>query len=79
MPCAGMNYARVCLTLADGSRSYRSIHILVYESFVGFVPAMHTVDHINRITFDNRLQNLAAKTFRGELRSIAHEDFELRW
>ena len=38
------------------------LHRLVYETFVGEIPEGYTIDHINTIKDDNRLENLRCVT-----------------
>jgi hypothetical protein len=46
----------------DGRITYKSLHLLVYDSFVGDrLPGKH-IDHINGIRTDNRLVNLRQVT-----------------
>jgi hypothetical protein len=66
LPAAGMRYARVSIPREDGTRSHRTVHSLVYNTFVGAVPTGHSIDHLNRSALDNRLANLRVKSFRGK-------------
>lgn len=50
-------YQQVCLSV-NGSRKYKSIHRLVYESINGDIPYNLQVDHINNDKTDNRICNL---------------------
>ncbi len=42
-----------------GRRTYRNIHRLILEAFVGTRPPGHECRHLNGIRHDNRLKNLA--------------------
>jgi hypothetical protein len=42
----------------DGSRTARCVHTLVYEAFNGPIPPVLDVDHIDRNTINNKLDNL---------------------
>ena len=66
LPAAGMRYARVSIPREGGTRSHRTVHSLVYNTFVGAVPTGHSIDHLNRSALDNRLANLRVKSFRGK-------------
>jgi hypothetical protein len=47
---------------AGGKITYKSLHLLVYDSFVGDrLPGQH-IDHINGVRTDNRLVNLSQVT-----------------
>jgi len=54
----GIGYLKV--TLSNKSRSYKYVHILVAESFLGYNVSKGTicVDHLNNVRSDNRLENL---------------------
>ena len=45
-----------------GKQKHLMVHRLVYESFVGPIPAGMQIDHINTIRDDNRLSNLRVVT-----------------
>ncbi|WP_413936352.1 NUMOD4 motif-containing HNH endonuclease [Nitrospira sp. BLG_1] len=51
-------YQCVNLIASDGSKSCRTIHHLVMEAFVGPRPDGLTVNHINGVKHDNRIENL---------------------
>lgn len=50
-------YLRVCL-YKNGKRNWCSVHCLVAEAFIPNPDNLPTVDHINRIKTDNRVENL---------------------
>ena len=50
-------YARVCLQ-KDGNKSWKRVHRLVAEAFIPNPLNKPTVNHINRIRNDNRVDNL---------------------
>lgn len=52
-------YIRCLIVDDEGKRNMKGIHYLVCLTFYGEKPSLkHTVDHINRIRNDNRLENL---------------------
>ena len=55
----GMGYFNVGLTKL-GKTKTRTVHQLVAEAFLGYIPAGHKVhiNHINNIKTDNRVENL---------------------
>lgn len=58
-------YLQVCLShVVQGKqkRVYKRVHRLVWEAFNGVIPNDLTVDHINSVTTDNRLENLQLLT-----------------
>lgn len=58
---SGKGYYRVELC-KDGKKKNFSVHRLTYEAFHGTIPPGMTVDHINGIKTDNRLENLQLLT-----------------
>lgn len=54
-------YKQVCLSV-NGKHYYRRVHRLVWETFNGKIPDGLTIDHINHIRDDNRLENLRLMT-----------------
>lgn len=58
----GHGYLSVCLVTDAGARSYRYIHRLVAEAFIGPIPRGMEVRHINGTRSDNRLENLEIGT-----------------
>ena len=54
-------YCFVVLALA-GKNYKQFVHRLVAEAFIGPRPDDHTVDHINRVRDDNRVENLRYAT-----------------
>jgi hypothetical protein len=42
----------------DGKRFYMRVHRLVWEAHVGPIPDGMTIDHLNEVKADNRLENL---------------------
>lgn len=56
------NYACVSLTVAPSSKVMRSVHRLVLVAFVGPCPEGHEAAHLNGLSADNRLSNLAWAT-----------------
>lgn len=57
-PALNRGYLRVMLYEKGEKRKYNSVHKLIYSSFKGLIPPGMTVDHINGIKTDNRLENL---------------------
>lgn len=58
-------YLEVCLSITINKmqkRIYRRLHRLVWETFNGNIPNDMTIDHINNIKNDNRLDNLQLLT-----------------
>ena len=49
---------KIVLISNNGICKSTTIHKLVMESFVGERPNGYDIDHINRIRYDNRLENL---------------------
>lgn len=54
-------YEGICL-YSDGKQKRFRVHRLVYEAFVGEIPAGMEIDHINTVRDDNRLANLRVVT-----------------
>ena len=54
-------YCFVVLAL-KGRNNKRFVHRLVAEAFIGPRPEEQTVDHINRVRDDNRIENLRYAT-----------------
>lgn len=54
-------YREVLLT-ERGKRTYRRLHRLIWETFMGKIPNDLTIDHINNNCRDNRLENLQLLT-----------------
>ena len=46
----------------SGKKERRFVHRLVAETFIGPCPAAMSVDHINRVRDDNRVENLRYAT-----------------
>lgn len=44
--------------VGDSIRVWKRVHRIVYETYVGTIPANEEIDHINGIKSDNRLSNL---------------------
>jgi len=58
-PKNGVKYFSVILRLGpDHPGDRRGVHRLVYEAFCGDIPEGMSIDHINRDSADNRLENL---------------------
>lgn len=58
-PKNGTKYPSVILNFGpDIPRDRRTVHQLVWQAFMGDIPHGMNIDHINRNTFDNRLENL---------------------
>lgn len=55
-------YIKVILSKKGRKRITKSLHRLVYETFVGEIPQGMQVNHINEIKTDNRLENLNLMT-----------------
>lgn len=58
-------YLEVCLSISENGkqkRIYRRVHRLVWEAFNGVILDELTIDHINSIPYDNRLENLQLLT-----------------
>ena len=51
-------YKEVCLSLGNNKRKYIRVHRLVYESIIGDIPPLLTIDHINKDVSDNNIHNL---------------------
>ena len=51
-------YREVCLSLGNNRRKYIRVHRLVYESIIGDIPPLLTIDHINKDVSDNNIHNL---------------------
>lgn len=51
-------YKYVHIKMNDGSRKNKAIHRLVYQNFLGDIPANLQVDHINGKKLDNHISNL---------------------
>lgn len=51
-------YKYVSIKMNDGSRKNKAIHRLVYQNFLGDIPANLQVDHINGNKLDNHITNL---------------------
>lgn len=48
----------------DGERDVRSVHILVYEAFIGPLKRNHIIHHKDCDKFNNNVSNLVQLTFR---------------
>ena len=57
-------YLHFPLTLADGRKTNKRAHRLVYEAFYGPLRTNEQIDHLNGIRTDNRLENLEKVTCR---------------
>jgi hypothetical protein len=56
-----------------GRKKY-SVHRLIIETFIGPIPKGMVVDHINRITTDNRIENLRVVSYReNNINTIRHD------
>lgn len=60
-------YPRVTLT-KDGVNHYRMVHHLVMLAFIGEMPEGYSVNHINGVKTDNRLENLEYLTLADNVR-----------
>ena len=58
----GLQYVVTHINSEDGKRVTRRLHILIAQHFIGERPEGMTVDHINRMTLDNRIENLRYAT-----------------
>ena len=65
---AGNGYCRFDLC-KDGIYTYRYVHHLVWETFVGKIPNGMEIDHINTVKTDNRLENLRLVDRTGNMRN----------
>lgn len=53
---------------ADGERDVRTVHILVYEAFVGPIPEGYQIHHKDKNRFNNCVDNLECLTSREHVR-----------
>jgi len=64
----------------NGKRSYRRVHMLVLEAFIGPCPPGYVAAHDNGVRWDNRLSNLLWKTqqdnMADKLRHGTHQEGE---
>lgn len=51
-------YREVCMSVGYKKKKYVRVHRLVYESIMGNIPSSMTIDHINGVVDDNRIENL---------------------
>lgn len=51
-------YKEVCLTIDYQKKKYVRVHRLIYESIIGDIPKLLTVDHIDKNPSNNNVQNL---------------------
>lgn len=61
----------------DGKERNFYIHRLVYEAFRGAIPKGLTVDHINNVKTDNRLENLQLLTNADNVRKARNKQLDL--
>ena len=47
-------YKEVCLSLGNNKRKYIRVHRLVYESIIGGIPPLLTIDHIKSIIISKK-------------------------
>lgn len=52
----------------DGERDVRSVHVLVYEAFIGPIKKGHNIHHIDHNKFNNCVENLVQMTIRQHVR-----------
>lgn len=72
-PCGALTakgYLRVCMNV-DGRQRHFLAHRIVWVSANGPVPVGRTIDHVNTIKTDNRLDNLEVVSSRENMRRAA--------
>lgn len=62
-------YINCQITDIDGKQSHKSIHILVALTFIPNPENKPTVDHINRVRNDNRVENLRWATYSEQIKN----------
>lgn len=76
-PGLGKNGYLVVNLCKDGKMKCFLVHRLVYESFIGDIPAGMTIDHVNNVKTDNRLSNLQLLTQGDNARKARNKQLDL--
>lgn len=63
----------------DSIRVWKRVHRLVYETFIGPIPANEEIDHCNGIKSDNRVSNLQSVSRRENMKRMWRRKKDLQY